>query len=47
MKQALADLTAAIPNVAFTRRLTPEELEKDPNRTVAPTGSGTTKRYRT
>ncbi|MGI6390079.1 MAG: right-handed parallel beta-helix repeat-containing protein [Kiritimatiellia bacterium] len=35
VKQALGDLTAAIPNVAFTRRLTPEELEKDPNRTVA------------
>jgi hypothetical protein len=35
VKKALADLTRAIPNADFARRLTPEELAKDANSTVA------------
>ncbi|HPS07836.1 MAG TPA: NosD domain-containing protein, partial [Kiritimatiellia bacterium] len=34
-KKAIADLTASIPNADFSRRLAPEELAKDANRTVA------------
>ncbi|HQA37392.1 MAG TPA: NosD domain-containing protein, partial [Kiritimatiellia bacterium] len=34
VKQVLAELTASIPNVDFARRLTPDELAKDPNRTT-------------
>jgi len=34
-KKAVADLTAAIPNADFSQRLTPEDLAKDPNATVA------------
>ena len=34
VKQVLADLTASIPNGDFARRLTPDELAKDPARTT-------------
>jgi parallel beta-helix repeat protein len=34
-KKALADLTRSIPNADFSRRLTPEEIAKDPSKTAA------------
>jgi len=34
-KKAVTNLTALIPNGDFSRRLTPEEIAKDPNNTVA------------
>jgi len=34
-KKAVADLTGKIPNADFAHRLTPEEISKDPNNTVA------------
>jgi len=34
VKQVLAELTASIPNVDFSRRLTPDELAKEPSRTT-------------
>ena len=34
-KPAGADLTATLPNAGFTRQLSPDELAKDPNNTVA------------
>ncbi len=34
-KKALADLTGKIPNADFSRRLTPQEVSKAPDRTVA------------